>query len=135
MVSAQQAQRGGLLPHGLQHHHALSPAQGTAPGSLPSLPALTPPNPCRPQGAGAKPWECPKPGFPCLSLGDEDCDRGTHQEPGDMGEAGLPLAGRDGEGLPKERGLMWATACCVRGQSGSGIQEEGPGDKGTHGEA
>ncbi|XP_032965473.1 ceroid-lipofuscinosis neuronal protein 6 isoform X2 [Rhinolophus ferrumequinum] len=27
MVSAQQAQRGGLLPHGLQHHHTLSPAQ------------------------------------------------------------------------------------------------------------
>lgn len=39
VVSTQQAQRGGLLPHGLQHHHALPPAQGTAPGpSSPSLP-------------------------------------------------------------------------------------------------
>ncbi|XP_057579015.1 ceroid-lipofuscinosis neuronal protein 6 isoform X4 [Hippopotamus amphibius kiboko] len=30
VVSAQQAQRGRLLPHGLQHHHPLSPAQGGA---------------------------------------------------------------------------------------------------------
>lgn len=38
MVSTQQAQHGRLLPHGLQPHHALSPSQGTVPGSLPFLP-------------------------------------------------------------------------------------------------
>lgn len=54
---------------------------------------------------------------------------GTHQEPRDLGEAGLPLAGRDGEGLPKEVSLFWASACCARGRSGRNIQEEGPEDK------
>ena len=69
MVSTQQAQRRGLLPHGLQHHHALPAAQGTVPASLPSLLTLIlPPW----QEAGAKPWESWRPveaGLPFLSLG------------------------------------------------------------------
>lgn len=79
MVSTQQAQRRGLLPHGLQHHHALSPAQGTVLGSLPSFPTLSPSS--SQQGTGAKPQECPKSGLPCLTLGDTGYNRGTHQEP------------------------------------------------------
>lgn len=57
MVPAQQAQRGGLLPHGLQHHHALSPAQGTVLASLPSLPTLierVPGFPCLTQSPGPR---------------------------------------------------------------------------------
>lgn len=56
MVPAQQAQRGGLLPHGLQHHHALSPAQGTVPASLPSPhPAPNPPSLPPPAGRECQP--------------------------------------------------------------------------------
>lgn len=49
---------------------------------------------------------------PCLTPGDEGCDRGTCQAPG---EAGLPVARRDGEGLPKEGRLISASAWCAWG--------------------
>lgn len=58
--------------------------------------------------------------FPADS-GGEGCERGVHQGLGDR---------RDGEGLPKEGHLIWASAWCPGGGvGGRGVQAEGPEDK------
>ena len=65
--------------------------------------------------------------FPCPSLGTKTVIEGHIRSLGAQGRW-VPLAGRDGEGLPKGRCLIWASASCTKGWRGRGVQAEGPKD-------